>query len=188
MREPIPSMSLTNKPHTGLVRAWLGSMRGGHAAPPATTPLTQIVLAWLGGFLAIATVAYVADAARTPLLLGSFGASCVLLFGFPESPFSQPRNVIGGHVLSSLTGLLAITLFGSTWWSTGLALATAISVMQITRTVHPPAGSNPVIIMLAHAGWPFLLRPTLLGVLILQTIALLYHSFVKGRRYPMYWF
>ncbi|MHB1529287.1 MAG: HPP family protein [Acidiferrobacteraceae bacterium] len=187
MREPIRLTSSIDNPRKGLVRLWLGSMRGGHATSPARTPPAQIVLAWLGGFLAIAAVAYLADAARTPLLLGSFGASSVLLFGFPESPFSQPRSVIGGHFLSSLTGLVAITLFGSTWWSTGLALATAISIMQITRTVHPPAGSNPVIIMLAHAGWPFLLRPTLFGVLILQATALLYHSFVKGRHYPMYW-
>lgn len=172
----------------GPVRRWLNSMRGGRGKAPSAAPAVQVVLAWLGGFFAIATVSYMADAAHAPLLLGSFGASCVLLFGFPESPFSQPRNVIGGHFLSSLTGLVAITLLGATWWSTGLALATAISVMQLTRTVHPPAGSNPVIIMLAHAGWPFLLRPTLFGVLILQTAALLYHSLIKGRLYPTYWF
>ncbi|MHB1950517.1 MAG: HPP family protein [Acidiferrobacteraceae bacterium] len=166
---------------------WFNSMRGGRGAAPPVASWPQIALAWLGGFLAIGTVAYVADAAHAPLLLGSFGASCVLLFGFPESPFSQPRSVIGGHFLSSLTGLIAISCFGATWWSTALALGTAISVMQLTRTVHPPAGSNPVIIMLAHAGWSFLLRPTLFGVLILQTAALLYHSFVKRRCYPTYW-
>lgn len=188
MREILTSDSPAVRAPQGPVRRWLNGMRGGRASAPSATPAGQIALAWFGGFFAIATVSYIADTAHAPLLLGSFGASCVLLFGFPESPFSQPRSVIGGHFLSSLTGLVAIALFGATWWSAGLALATAISVMQLTRTVHPPAGSNPVIIMLAHAGWPFLLRPTLFGVLILQTTALLYHSLVKGRHYPMYWF
>jgi CBS-domain-containing membrane protein len=74
-------------------------------------------------------------------VLGSFGASCVLLFGYPDNPFSQPRNVIGGHFLTSLTGLCFLSVLGASWWSMALALATAVALMQLTRTVHPPAGS-----------------------------------------------
>ncbi len=171
----------------GYLRSWLGSMKGGHAQPPTVPSPRHLVLTWFGAFFAIAVVAYITKLSGYPLILGSFGASCVLIFGFPESPFSQPRNVIGGHFLSSLTGLIFITLIGVHWWSMALALATAIFVMQVTRTVHPPAGSNPIIIMLAHATWPFLLTPTLFGVLILEVSALIFHSFVKGRHYPQYW-
>ena len=165
----------------------INPFRASGIAPPPAPPWADVALSWLGGFVAIAALAYSTQLAHAPLLLGSFGASCVLLFGFPDSPFSQPRNVIGGHFLSSLTGLIFITLLGAHWWSAGLALATAIAVMQVTRTVHPPAGSNPVIIMLAHASWSFLLWPTLFGVLLLQGIVLAYHRLVKGRVYPVYW-
>ncbi len=154
--------------------------------PPAP-PLRQIARSWLGGLLAIAAVAYLAQVTHSPLMLGSFGASCVLLFGFPESPFSQPRNVIAGHLLSSLTGLIFFTLWGAEWWNMALALATAIGVMQLTRTVHPPAGSNPIIIMLSQPQWGFLLMPTLLGVLALQLVALLFHRTLGHRSYPSYW-
>lgn len=169
------------------VRSWVGSMKGGHAKPPGVPSWQHMTLTWLGGFFAIASVAYLADWSGYPLVLGSFGASCVLIFGFPESPFSQPRNVIGGHFLASLTGLIFITFLGAHPWSMAIALATAIVVMQVTRTVHPPAGSNPIIIMLAHATWPFLLTPTLTGVLLLEASAVIFHGFIKGRHYPQYW-
>lgn len=168
--------------------SWFKKFRGGHASPPGAPPITHILLTWCGGFIAISALALLTKVTDHPLLLGSFGASCVLVFGFPDSPFSQPRNVIGGHFLSSLTGLIFIAAFGVTWWSTALALATAIAVMQITRTVHPPAGSNPVIIMLTHATWPFLLNPTLYGALILLAVAFVFHALFPKRMYPTYWF
>jgi CBS-domain-containing membrane protein len=169
------------------MKAFFSKMRGGSALPPRARP-AQILLAGLGGLLAIGAVAYLAHATRQPLLLGSFGATCVLAFGFPESPFSQPRNIIGGHVLSSLSGLLYLTLFGPTWWSTALALATAIMVMLWTRTVHPPAGSNPVIVMMTRPDWMFVLTPTLVGAAILTAVAVLYNNQGKNRSYPKYWF
>ena len=80
-------------------------MSSGGACPPRPA-MGDVALAWLGGFIAITVVAYLAATTQMPLVLGSFGASCVLMFGFPDSPFSQPRNAIGGHVLASLIGLL----------------------------------------------------------------------------------
>ena len=146
-----------------------------------------ILLAWLGGFLAIATVAGLTEGITIPLVLGSFGASCVLVFGYPDSPFSQPRNVMAGHLLSSLSGLVFLTLFGPHWWSVALAVGTAIAVMMLTRTVHPPAGSNPVIIYLAQPGWGFLLNPTLTGALLLVLVALAYNNMTRKESYPKYW-
>lgn len=154
--------------------------------PPRPTA-KAILLAWLGSFLAIGSVGLLAHLSGTPLVLGSFGASCVLLFGFPEAPFSQPRNVILGHVLSSLVGLVFLAWLGPSWWSTGLALATAIALMLATRTVHPPAGSNPVIVMLADPGWSFLAFPTALGAVLLVLAAFIFHGTVTRGRYPGYW-
>ena len=93
----------------------LRKLRGDAAALPPRASGRQIALAWLGGALAIACVASTADWLSLSLLLGSFGASCVLVFGFPDLPFSQPRNLVGGHVLSSLVGLILLHGCGPQW-------------------------------------------------------------------------
>ncbi|OWW22946.1 HPP family protein [Noviherbaspirillum denitrificans] len=146
-----------------------------------------VAIAWLGGVLAIATVAALTDYMSAALVLGSFGASCVLVFGYPDVPFSQPRNVVFGHVISSATGLAFLSVFGPEWWAVALATGTAIALMMYTRTVHPPAGSNPVIVFLSQPGWSFLLFPTLAGVLVLVLVALVYNNATREARYPKYW-
>jgi len=168
------------------MKTFFSKMRGDSQCPPRQD-LRLILISWIGGFLATATVAYLTNVSHTPLILGSFGASCVLLFGFPESPFSQPRNVIAGHFISSFIGLIFLTLFGAIWWSMALAVGTAIAVMQLTRTVHPPAGSNPVIVMLTVPTWEFLLTPTLFGAIILVIVAVFFNNLPKERFYPKYW-
>lgn len=166
---------------------FLQKLKGDGAALPARAANKQIALAWLGGCLAIATVALLADSLAVTLILGSFGASCVLIFGFPDAPFSQPRNVIVGHVLSTFIGLLFLEFLGVHWWSLALAVGTVIALMMVTRTVHPPAGSNPVIVFLTKPAWGFLLYPTLFGAIILITIALFYLNATRNERYPKYW-
>lgn len=153
---------------------------------PARQPWRNIALAWLGAALAAGAVSLTQDKTGVAMILGSFGASCLLVFAYPQSPFAQPRSVIGGHFTASLTGLVFLTLFGASWWSMALAVGTAIALMLILRVPHPPAGSNPFIVMLAGAGWDFLLTPTLLGSLILVAVALVYNN-LDGRRYPTFW-
>jgi CBS-domain-containing membrane protein len=167
--------------------SFLSKLRGDAAALPPLPPVRQILLAWLGGFLAIACIASGGDLLSASLLLGSFGASCVLVFGFPDLPFSQPRNLLLGHLLSSLVGLLCLHLLGPGVCSLALAVGSAIALMMLTRSVHPPAGSNPVIIFLAQPGWGFLVFPTLAGALLLLLVALLYNNATRSGRYPQYW-
>lgn len=167
-------------------KGFVEKMRGG-AEVPARAPWRQIGIAWMGGCIAIGVIAYLATLSHTALILGSFGATCVLVFGFPDSPFSQPRNVIAGHFIASLVGLIFLNLFGAEWWSIALAVGTTISLMQITRTVHPPAGSNPVIVMLAQPSWAFLWTPTLIGALLLVAVAILFNNLPTERSYPKYW-
>lgn len=169
------------------MHTFLAKLRGEAAALPPKPHGRQVAAAWLGGFLAIAALAGLTDALSAALVLGSFGASCVLVFGYPDVPFSQPRNVIVGHVLSSAVGLCFLKLFGPSWWSVAMAAGTAIALMMMTRTVHPPAGSNPVIVFLSQPGWSFILFPTLAGALILVLVALVYNNAARAGRYPKYW-
>ena len=165
----------------------LTKVRGDSAALPPRAPSKAVALAFVGGFLAIAVIALLAQSLHVSLVLGSFGASCVLVFGYPDVPFSQPRNVIVGHVLSTVIGLAFVHFCGPHWWSVALAVGSAIAAMMITRTVHPPSGSNPVIVFLMQPGWGFALFPTLTGAVILVLVALLYHNLTRESRWPKYW-
>ena len=154
---------------------------------PKRVPLSMIAIAWLGGTLATATLAMVGSSLAVMMILGSFGASCLLIFAYPASPFAQPRNVIGGHVIATFTGLVFMTLFGIHWWSMAMAVGTAIALMLLCRMPHPPAGSNPLIVMLGAVKWDFLITPTLLGAIVLVMVALIYNNLGNNRQYPTYW-
>ena len=154
---------------------------------PPRPPWSRLVLAWLGSVLAMGLIAVAARESGQSLILGSFGASCVLVFGFPDLPFSQPRHVLFGHLLSSAIGLAFLHGMGAGPLALAAATATAVAAMMATRCVHPPAGSNPVIVFLLQPGFDFLLTPTLLGVLLLLLTALVFNNLGKGRRYPQYW-
>ncbi|QEY26683.1 HPP family protein [Neisseria zalophi] len=154
---------------------------------PPRLPWKNIYWAWLGGFFAAAMLGITQDLSGFPMIVGSFGASCLLIFAYPNSPLSQPRNVIGGHFVASLTGLVFLNFIGVYWWSMAAAVATAIALMLILRVPHAPAGSNPFIVMMAGAHWDFLITPTLLGSIVVVLIALIHNNIGKDRRYPTYW-
>lgn len=122
----------------------------------------QAVAAALGGALAICVLG-LAGEKHWPLLMGSFGSSAVLVFGFPESGFCKPGRVVGAHVLCSGIGLAALHGLGQHWWAEGLSVGLCILAMLGLRLVHPPAGSNPLIVFALNADWSYLLTPALLG-------------------------
>lgn len=161
--------------------------RGLSAPVPPAPQVHQVAFVWLGAFLAAAVVGALAYFTRQPLILGSFGASIFVLFILPDTPFAQPRNVIGGHFVSTFSGLVFLHFVAPDWWSMALSLATALSLMQLLRVPHPPAGSNPFIVFLAGANWEFLLMPTLLGAILLVIVALFYNNLSTDRTYPKYW-
>lgn len=169
------------------MKAYLAKFRGQQAPLPPRLPARKIALAGAGAALALGLLAALTAATRQPLLLGSLGASCLFLFGLPEAPFAQPRNVIAGHVLGSLVGLVFLKTCGPHGWALSLALGTTVALMFATRTVHAPAGANPVIVFAAQPGWSFLLAPTLLGAVGIVLVALLFNNAVHPGRYPLYW-
>lgn len=156
------------------------STQAGQATGPSRR-LRALSLVWigLGAFLALGGLGAIANGSGQPWMIGSFGASSVLLFAYPEGPFSQVRNVIGGHVLTSLVGLVCLQVFGPGLLAMAFAGGLATVLMVVTRTVHPPAGGNPVIVFMTQPGWSFLLVPTLGGACFLMLTAWVYWKGIR---------
>jgi CBS-domain-containing membrane protein len=151
---------------------------------PLTVKLFAAVISGTGGLLAITLLARLSFSLNTPLLIAPFGASCVLVFAIPQSPLAQPRNVIGGHLLSSAIGLAVLGLMGASPLAYGLAVGLAIAAMQFSGTLHPPAGADPIVVILAGASWHFLVLPVLAGTVAIVLIAAVYHKLISKRPYP----
>ncbi|WP_078117818.1 HPP family protein [Thiosocius teredinicola] len=165
----------------------------GHGRGREVKPLAVLV-AWLGAFVGMAALAFVVDRLPTLqlLVIGSFGASAVLLFGAPKAPFSQPRNLIGGHVISALVGVACFSYLPDTMFiQEAAAVSTAIALMMITRTVHPPGGATALIAVIGSEavhglGWGYVF-PVLLGSLILLVAALISNNLYEPGSYPVRW-
>jgi CBS-domain-containing membrane protein len=138
-----------------------------------------------GGFVTIYILAKLGVGLDTLLLVAPFGASSVLVFALPQSPLAQPTNVIGGHLISTLIGILFFAIMGAQPVSFALAVGLAIAAMQATDTLHPPAGADPIVVLAAGASWQFLLTPILAGTIVIVATAICYHRFVSRRRYPL---
>jgi CBS-domain-containing membrane protein len=128
------------------------------------------------------------------MLIGSFGASAALVFGAPDNPVSQPRNVILGHFLSAAVGVgtcMALAKYCDVWISGPISVSLSIGVMLATRTFHPPAAGNGLIYMMGkldHMGWHYVVTPCFLGPCLIVLMGVLGNNLVKTRRYPRYWF
>lgn len=135
--------------------------------------LRELSLTAIGTMLGIGTVTYLSVQQDMPLLIASFGASAVLLYGVPDAAMARPRNVLGGHFLSALIGVSCYQLLGDTWYAMTLAVTLAIVFMLLTGTAHPPGGATALVCVLEHAGYSFVFLPVLAGALILTICALL---------------
>ncbi|MCR5889387.1 HPP family protein [Hymenobacter sp. J193] len=133
---------------------------------------------------------YVFGPSDTLLLVGSFGASSVLIYGVVNSPLAQPRNLIGGHLVSAVIGVTVQQLAGEELWlAAALAVALSIVGMQITKTLHPPGGATALIATVGSAqlkalGYWYVLMPVLVGVLLLLVVALVVNNITATRSYP----
>lgn len=169
------------------LRRYARKFTGTPTPVPARPGVGVSLVAWAGALIAIGALGFLAEATHAPLMLASFGASCVLLFGYPDSHFSQPRNTLGGHLIAAVIGLAAVALLGDHWSAMAIAVATAIALMKLTRTVHPPAGSTAIIAVHLHPDLSFLVLPVLSGAALLVVLAALYNNVIEHRRYPLYW-
>lgn len=161
-------------------------MKGGHPSPQRAG-LLYILVSWMATFVAISALSAVSNWSNSIMIIAPFGATCVLLFAAPESPLAQPRNVIGGHVIATIISLVILHFLGNHWWVLAFAVATAIAAMQVTRTLHPPAGADPLVVILTGAPWSFVVAPVLVGAVTLVLCAVITNNFAKDRHYPKYW-
>jgi len=179
------------------VREYLSKMKGGAKSPPGVG-LGEVLWALAGSAIAIFLCQYISARYFEPkdltLVVGSLGASAVLVYGAIKSPFAQPRNLVGGHVISGLVGVACFQLFGGTpWLAASLAVSLSIAAMLVTKTVHPPGGATALIAVIGgpkvHAlGFLYPFVPAGLGALILLAVALLINNLSRNRSYPAYWF
>ncbi|MCZ4243551.1 HPP family protein [Pedobacter punctiformis] len=149
---------------------------------------------FVGSFLGIGIIGFLNSkyftAYENLFLIGSFGASSVLIYGLINSPLAQPRNVIGGHVVSALVGVTIYKLIpGELWLSSALSVSLSIVFMQITKTLHPPGGATALIANLSSPkiqalGYMYVLSPVLSGVIILVLVAILCNNATSHRSYP----
>ncbi|GAA0684696.1 HPP family protein [Marinobacterium maritimum] len=145
------------------------------------------LLAGVGAALCISGLALLGTIQNAIWLMAPFGATMVILFGLPASPLAQPRNIILGHLLTATVGLAVASLMEVTPWSLGLAVGLAVMLMLLTRTTHPPAGANPLLIMLDGQDWAFLFTPVALGAVCIVAFGYLYHRHISGQAYPERW-
>jgi len=176
---------------------FLRKMKGTTQSPPAVGSI-EIIWSWIGSFLGIAAVSLIhykiLDHNDMLMLIGSFGASAVLIYGAIRSPLAQPRNLIGGHVISAIVGVTAFQLLsGQPWLAAAIAVSTSIALMHLTKTLHPPGGATALIAVIGsdtiHAlGYLYVLIPVALGAGVMLLIALVVNNIPKARRYPEFWF
>lgn len=179
-----------------MIRDYLQKMAGSTQSPPRVG-LREILWSWVGSFLGIAAVAYLnyrlVEGPGAVLLIASFGASAVLIYGAVKSPLAQPRNLVGGHLISALIGVAIFKLLGThLWLAAALAVATSIAVMHATRTLHPPGGATALVAVIGgpkihHLGYLYVVLPVGAGAVILLLVALLVNNLARERRYPEFW-
>jgi CBS-domain-containing membrane protein len=175
---------------------YFSKMLGASKSSPRAS-FSEIFWSWIGAFIGIAAVSYInigiLENTDYILVIGSFGASAVLIYGAIKSPLAQPRNLIGGHIFSAIIGVTCYKLFPyQTALASSLAVATSIAVMHITKTLHPPGGATALIAVIGSAkihslGYLYAMIPVGLGAVIMLFVALLVNNIPKSRSYPDFW-
>ena len=148
---------------------------------------SDILWSALGATIAISLALLIAGDRTSPFLLFSLGGSTVFLFALTETESAQPRALFGGHLGGAAIGILCFQLFGDGLWVLVMAVVLTMVYMIVTRTIHPPAGANPLIMAHQHAGISSLVMPVGAGVLTLFLIALLWSRVRPGKQYPIKW-
>jgi CBS-domain-containing membrane protein len=144
-------------------------------------------IAGLGAAIAIGVMEWFSVASHFPLAVIPFATSIVLVIGSPDAEAAQPRALIGGHLVSTLVGLVVLKLIGPGAWAAAAGVGLAVLAMYLTGTFHPPAGINPLLVISNNLPWSFLFVPVLAGVLMLSAFAIAWHRFGRRKAWPQRW-
>ena len=151
--------------------------------------LIKSIIAALFSTITIAALTYLTY--KTPygvFLIASFGSSMVLLFGYPESPFAQPKNIFFGHLLTSIVGVLFVMLIPLPIYITiPFAVGIGVGLMILLNVTHPPAGGNTIVVILAQDSFQFLLFPILVGAVTIILGGIIYNRLILKKKYPLKW-
>ena len=150
----------------------------------------DIKKSFLAGLFSIITIGILTSLTyKTELgifLLASFGSSMVLLYGYPESPFAQPKNVFFGHFTTTLVGLLFLYLFPiPIFLIIPLAVGVGVGLMILLNVTHPPAGGNPIIVIIGSVSFDYLFSPVITGSVIIIIFAIVINRFILKKNYPI---
>ena len=151
---------------------------------PNKKVLINNLLSGIGAFLCISCLAFLNLSENGNVwLIPPFGASMVLVMAVHESPLAKPKNVLLGHILSAMGGVLIYSFMGVSALSLGLSVGLAVFLMASFKVIHPPAGANPIIAVLGGEGLDFILMPVAIGALFIVLFAIVYNKILK-RNYP----
>ena len=118
-------------------------------------------------------------------LLASFGSSMVLLYGYPESPFAQPKNVFFGHLVTAVVGLIVLHFIPLPLYAIiPLAVGFGVGLMILLNVTHPPAGGNPIIVIIGSVSFDYLISPVITGSIIIIIFAIIINRFILKKSYP----
>jgi CBS-domain-containing membrane protein len=179
-----------------MLRNFFAKMAGLTQSPPRVG-WKEILWSWLGSFLGIAALACLHyqyfEQTDLIMIVGSLGASAVLIYGAIKSPLAQPRNLLGGHIISALIGVTMVKVCGPlTWLAAALAVSLSLALMHATKTLHPPGGATALIAVIGgpkvqQLGYLYVVMPVATGALIMLLVALLVNNLASSRRYPEFW-
>ena len=118
-------------------------------------------------------------------LIASFGSTMVLLYGYPESPFAQPKNIILGHFLTAFIGVIFLNFIPlPIFINIPLAVGFGVMFMILFKVTHPPAGGNPIIVIIGSVSFDYLLTPVLIGSIIVVMFGIIINKFLFKKEYP----
>lgn len=146
-------------------------------------PWKRLLLATLGISLSLGVLALLGESVDLLLLFAGFAPTCLLVFGLPEAPVSQPPSVVAGQVIAAFIGVLTALVFPVAWWSVALAVGVAFAAMAVLRVVHPPAVANTVLAFTAGLGWSYVFVTVLIGSIAIVIVGSVWHRFT-GSQYP----
>ena len=182
-----PDSSMDEERQICTMNEYWGKVAAGGRCTVAHPPLSEGIWTFIGCFVGIGIVTYLAFQKDVPILVASLGASACLLYGAPSVPFAQPRNAIVGHILSAFIGVACYKLLGAHWYSAALSVGLAVAMMVMTRTIHPPAGATALIAVISKQDWLFPIAPVGIGICVLIVVAIIINNFAIKRKYPQYW-
>ena len=148
--------------------------------------LVQSTIAGIFSFVTILILTFLTY--KTPyglFIIASFGSTMVLLYGYPESPFAQPKNIILGHFLTSLIGIIFLNFVPlPIFINIPLAVGFGVMLMILLKVAHPPAGGNPIIVIIGSVSYNYLLTPVIVGSIVVVLFGVIINKFLLKKKYP----